>query len=78
MKTKKCFAALRDGQGMAMAISILFLSICFLAAVSGCSDSDSATTNAVVASAVAADEEGTVAIASVTEGDLDIENATEC
>lgn len=62
---------------MAMAVGILFLSIGFIAAVAGCSGSDStATTNAVVASAVSTDEEGTVAIASVTEGDLDIENAT--
>ena len=76
MKTKRCFISLKDGQGMAMAAGILFLSIGFIAAVSGCSDGDSATTSAVIASAVATDEGGTVAIASVTEGDLDIENAT--
>ena len=77
MKTKRCFTVLKDGQGMTMAIGILFLSIVLIAAVSGCSDGDStATTNAVIASAVATDEDGTVAIASVTEGDLDIENAT--
>lgn len=75
MKTKRCFISLKDSQGMAMAVGILFLSIGFIAAVSGCSDSDS-TTSAVIASAVVTDEEGTLAIASVTEGDLDIENAT--
>jgi hypothetical protein len=77
MKTNRCFSALKDGQGMTMAIGFLFFSIVFITAVSGCSDGDStSTTNALVASAVATDEEGTVAIASVTEGDLDIENAT--
>ncbi|MCP4577014.1 MAG: hypothetical protein GY846_12100 [Deltaproteobacteria bacterium] len=79
MKTKRCFISLKDAHGMAMivAVGILFLSLGFMAAVSGCSDSDStAVTNAVIASAVSTDEEGTVAIASVTQGDLDIENAT--
>ena len=76
MKIKRCFTVLKDGQGMIMAIGILFLSIGVVAAVSGCSDGNSTTnTNAVVASVVATDEEGTVAIASVTEGDMDIENA---
>ncbi|MBW1780509.1 MAG: hypothetical protein JRL30_07185 [Deltaproteobacteria bacterium] len=76
MKTKRCSISLKDGQGTAVAVGILFLWISFIAAVSGCSDSGStATTNAVVAAAVETDEEGTVAIASVTDGDLDIENA---
>ena len=77
MKTKRCFISLKDAHGMAMTVGILFLSIGFIAAVSGCSGSDSTvTTNAVIASAVSTAEEGSVAIASVTEGDLDIENAT--
>jgi len=77
VKTNRCFTALKDGQGMTMAIGFLFLSIVFITAVSGCSDGDStSTTNALVASGVATDEEGTVAVASVTEGDLDIENAS--
>ena len=76
MKSKRCFTVLRDGKDVTMAICIFFLAIGVLAAVSGCSSDDNPTTNAVIASAVSTDEEGTVAIASVTEGDLDIENAT--
>ena len=76
MKSKRCFTVLRDGKDVTMAICIFFLAIGVLAAVSGCSSDDNLTTNAVIASAVSTDEEGTVAIASVTEGDLDIENAT--
>ena len=75
MKTKRCFTALKDGQGVTMAIGILFLSIDFIVSVVGCFDGG-LTTSAVIAIAVATDEEGSVAIASVTEGDLDIENAT--
>jgi len=58
-----------------MAICIFFLAIGFLAAVSGCSSGGDSTTNAVIASAVSTDEEGTVVIASVTDEGSDIENA---
>ena len=76
MKTKRCVTVLKDGKGVPIAICILFLVIGFMVAVLGCSGGGDSTTNAVIASAVSTDEEGTVAIASVTEGDLDIENAT--
>jgi len=75
-KMKKRIGFRKNGKDVTMAISILFLAFGFMVAVSGCSSDDDSTTNAVIASAVSTDEEGTVAIASVTEGDLDIENAT--
>ena len=76
MKKKRFFAALKHGKGMIMAVNILFLMVCLTATFSGCSDSDSTlTTNAMISSAVTTDGGDTVAIASVTDGDLDVENA---
>jgi len=58
-----------------MAVALLFLMLSFVAvAVSGCSDSSS-TPSRVVASAVLTDDEGSVALASVTQDDLDVGDA---
>ncbi len=76
MKKKRVFAAIKHGKGMIMAVNVFFLMVCLTAVFSGCSDSDpTLATNAVISSAVTTDGGDTVAIASVTDGDLDVENA---
>jgi hypothetical protein len=76
MEQNKFFTALKYGKEVITVINVLFFSACLIAAFSGCSDSDSnLATNSVISGVVSTDGESTVAIAAVTDGDTEIENA---
>ena len=76
MKKYRFLKSLIHIKGLIMGAIILSFSVCLIVTFSGCSDSDSTSaTNAVISSAVMTDGGENLAIASVTDGETDVENA---